>query len=151
MDLQEILDPQVIKVGMKSKDKESVLIDLSNVLKNAGYIDDTMIFLKDIYDREAEGITGIGNYIAIPHGKSEAVKKVGVAIGVLEDEIEWESMDDNGVKVVILFSVNNDSNGAQTHLRLLSKIAQKLGNDEVVSHLIESKSVNDVIQSFKSA
>lgn len=151
MDLQEILDPQVIKVGMKSKDKESVLIDLSNVLKNAGYIDDTMIFLKDIYDREAEGITGIGNYIAIPHGKSEAVKKVGVAIGILENEIEWESMDDNGVKVVILFSVNNDSNGAQTHLRLLSKVAQKLGNDEVVSHLIESKSVNDVIQSFKSA
>lgn len=151
MDLQEILDPQVIKVGMKSKDKESVLIDLSNVLKNAGYIDDTMIFLKDIYNREAEGITGIGNYIAIPHGKSESVKKVGVAIGILENEIEWESMDENGVKVVILFSVNNDSNGAQTHLRLLSKIAQKLGNDEVVSHLIESKSVNDVIQSFKSA
>lgn len=151
MDLQEILDPQVIKVGMKSKDKESVLIDLSNVLKNAGYIDDTMIFLKDIYDREAEGITGIGNYIAIPHGKSEAVKKVGVAIGILENEIEWESMDDNGVKVVILFSVNNDSNGAQTHLRLLSKVAQKLGNDEVIAHLIESKSVNDVIQSFKIA
>jgi len=151
MDLQEILDPQVIKVGMKNNDKESVLKDLSNVLKNAGYIDDITIFLKDIYKREAEGITGIGNYIAIPHGKSATVKKVGVAIGILEHEIKWESLDDNGVKVVILFSVANDSNGAETHLKLLSKVARKLGKDEVVSSLIESKSVQDVIKSFEIA
>jgi PTS system fructose-specific IIA component len=136
---------------MKKKDKESVLIDLSNVLKNAGYIDDEETFLEDIYKREAIGITGIGNYVAIPHGKSSAVKKVGVAIGILENEIEWETMDDNGVKVVILFSVGDDPNGAQTHLKLLSKVAQKLGNDQVVSNLIESKSVQDVINSFKSA
>jgi PTS system fructose-specific IIA component len=151
MELEEFLDPQVIKVGMKKNDKKSVLIDLSNVLKNAGYIDDAEIFLEDIYKRESIGITGIGNYIAIPHGKSAAVKKVGVAIGILENEIEWETMDDNGVKVVILFSVGNDPNGAETHLRLLSKVAQRLGNDEVVSSLIESKSVQDVIKSFKTA
>lgn len=151
MELEEFLDPQVIKVGMKKNDKVSVLIELSNVLKNAGYIDDEETFLEDIYKREEIGITGIGNYVAIPHGKSAAVKKVGVAIGILENEIEWETMDDNGVKVVILFSVGNDPNGAQTHLKLLSKVAQRLGNDEVISSLIESKSVQDVIKSFKSA
>lgn len=151
MELEEFLDPQVIKVGMKKNDKDSVLIDLCNVLKNAGYIDDEETFLEDIYKRESIGITGIGNYVAIPHGKSAAVKKIGVAIGVLENEIEWETMDDNGVKVVILFSVGNDPNGAQTHLKLLSKVAQRLGNDEVISSLIESKSVQDVINSFKTA
>lgn len=151
MEIQEILDPKVIKVGINKTDKSSVLLELSNTLKDAGYIDNTEVFLEDIYKREAIGVTGIGNYIAIPHGKSSVVKKVGVAIGILENEIEWETIDDNGVKVVILFSVGDDPNGATTHLKLLSKVAQRLGNDKVVSSLIESKSVEEVIESFKSA
>lgn len=148
MEVQEFLNPDIIKVGLEGNNKDSVLRELAELLKEADYIDDVKVFLEDIYKREEEGETGIGNYIAIPHGKSSTVKKIGVAIGVLNNEIEWETLDGNGVKVVILFSVGNGKDGAMVHLRLLSKFAQKLGNDDVVNNLIKSKNINDVINSF---
>lgn len=148
MEVQDFLNPEIIKVGVEGKDKDSVLRELADILKNADYIDDVNVFLKDIYKREEEGETGIGNYIAIPHGKSSTVKKVGVAIGILHNEIEWETLDGNGVKVVILFSVSDGIDGAMVHLRLLSKFAQKLGNDDVVNSLISAKNIEDVINAF---
>lgn len=148
MEVQDFLNPEIIKVGVEGKDKDSVLRELADILKNADYIDDVNVFLKDIYKREEEGETGIGNYIAIPHGKSSTVKKVGVAIGILNNEIEWETLDGNGVKVVILFSVSDGIDGAMVHLRLLSKFAQKLGNDDVVNSLISAKNIEDVINAF---
>lgn len=150
MELKKILDPQIIQIGMKTQDKESTIKELIGKLKTHGYVHDEELFLNDIYQREAEGATGIGNFIAIPHGKSNAVDKVGVAIGVLEHEIEWETLDEHGVKIVILFSVGSDVDGAQKHLKLLSTFARKLGNDDVVDNLLKSNSVQDVINAFIS-
>jgi len=104
--------------------------------------------VKDIYLREAQGQTGIGNYIAIPHGKSAYVKKVGVAIGVTENEIPWETLDGKGVKGIILFAVGDDTEGAQKHLKLLSLFARKLGNDEVVERLIAAREIDEVVAAF---
>lgn len=148
MEIKNFLDSKIIKVNIKATNKESVLKELVNTLKENDYIDNSELFLEDVYKREEEGVTGIGNYVAIPHGKSAAVKNVGVAIGVLENEIEWETLDENGVKVVILFAVGNDLEGAKTHLKLLSKFAQRLGNDEVVANLVKANSIEEVIGSF---
>ncbi|HGW6230632.1 TPA: PTS sugar transporter subunit IIA, partial [Enterococcus faecalis] len=95
-----------------------------------------------------EGQTGIGNYLAIPHGKSAYVKKIGVAIGINSTEIPWESLDDNGVKGIILFAVGNDHKETTSHLKLLSLFARKLGNDEVVREFLQSKSPEDVVKAF---
>lgn len=148
MEIKDILDPQTIQIGMKTQDKESTIKALIGKLKAHGYVNDEELFLNDIYEREAEGVTGIGNFIAIPHGKSNAVQKVGVAIGVLENEIEWETSDEHGVKIVILLSVGSDVDGARRHLKLLSTVARKLGNDDVVENLLKSNSVQDVINAF---
>lgn len=131
--------------------KQNRIDQLFKVLstKKQFYVNDLDGFLKDVYKREAEGQTGIGNFVAIPHGKSVFVDKVGVAIGINQQEIPWESLDDNGAKVVMLFAVGNDTEGAQEHLKLLSLFARKLGNDEIVNHLVNSKTVDDVINAFK--
>ncbi|WP_301356889.1 fructose PTS transporter subunit IIA [Enterococcus spodopteracolus] len=148
MEIKEIIDPTIIKTNLDGKTKDEVLYQLANRLYEQEYITDVEAFVKDIYLREAQGQTGIGNYIAIPHGKSAYVKKVGVAIGVTENEIPWETLDGKGVKGIILFAVGDDTEGAQKHLKLLSLFARKLGNDEVVERLIAAREIDEVVAAF---
>ena len=150
MDVKDIIDVNTIKINMNAKSKEEALIELANLLLENEYITDIEGFMKDIYTREAEGQTGIGNYIAIPHGKSDFVQKLGVAIGISEEEIPWETLDGNGVKGIILFAVGNDNEGAQNHLKLLSLFARKLGNDEVIKKLLHASKREEVKEAFSN-
>ncbi|CAM2754867.1 MULTISPECIES: PTS sugar transporter subunit IIA [Streptococcus] len=149
MQVVDAIDSKLVVTELDVSTKDDMLKVLIERLTVNGYVNDLDGFLKDVYKREAEGQTGIGNFVAIPHGKSVFVDKVGVAIGINQQEIPWESLDDNGAKVVILFAVGNDTEGAQEHLKLLSLFARKLGNDEIVNHLVNSKTVDDVINAFK--
>lgn len=148
MEISEILNDQTIVINRNFKDKHEALIELSQLLLENEYITNVESFLKDVYAREEIGQTGIGNYIAIPHGKSDFVKEIGVAIGINQSEIPWETMDGKGVKGVILFAVGNDNEGAQNHLKLLSLFARKLGNDEVIDKLLQSDKTEDVKNAF---
>ena len=148
MEVKDIIDLKTVKTNMNVNTKEEALKELANLLLENGNISEEKGFIKDIYDREAEGQTGIGNYLAIPHGKSAYVKKIGVAIGINSTEIPWESLDDNGVKGFILFAVGNDHKETTSHLKLLSLFARKLGNDEVVREFLQSKSPEDVVKAF---
>jgi PTS system fructose-specific IIA component len=150
MEVKDIIDLNTIKTNMSAKSKEEAIQELAEVLLQDEYITDINGFLKDIYAREAVGQTGIGNYIAIPHGKSDSVKKVGVAIGITQEEIPWETLDGNGVKGIILFAVGNDNDGAQNHLKILSLFARKLGNDEVIEKMLQSKNAEDVKEALCS-
>jgi fructose PTS system EIIA component len=150
MEVKDIVDLNTIHTNIRAKNKEEAIQELAETLLANGYITDTEDFLKDIYAREAMGQTGIGNYIAIPHGKSDSVKKIGVAIGITQDEIEWETLDGKGVKGIILFAVGNDNDGAQTHLKLLSLFARKLGNDEVIEKMLQSENAEDVREALCS-
>lgn len=144
MNVKEVLDERVIDLNMKAADKKEAITYLAGKLKNAGYIADVESYVEDIYLRESQGQTGIGNYVAIPHGKSDSVTQVGIAIGKMENEIEWETLDGNGVKLIFLFAVGNDNENAKTHLRLLAEVARTLGNDEAVERLLSAKTVEDL-------
>ena len=80
MAVKEILDRRVIDLDMEAKSKDEVIRHLAGLLKDAGYIDDLEGYIRDVYLRESEGITGIGGHVAIPHGKSASVDKVGIAV-----------------------------------------------------------------------
>ncbi|EMF0125536.1 PTS sugar transporter subunit IIA [Enterococcus hirae] len=148
VEVAKIIDPNNIKTNLVGETKDEVLKELATVLLQNHYITDVDGFMADIYAREEEGETGIGNYIAIPHGKSPYVDRIGVAIGVTENEIPWESLDGKGVKGIILFAVGDDNEGAQEHLKLLSLFARKLGNDEVIEQLIQAKDADEVVAAF---
>lgn len=145
MELTEILDDHIIQIGMDAQSKDDALHQLSELLYRNGYINDIDVFVKDIYEREAVGMTGIGNGVAIPHGKSDCVKRLGIAIATLKKEIAWETLDGKKVNTIFLFCVNNDENFAKNHLRLLSKIAAKLADDELLSKLKMSKTAKTFI------
>ncbi|MFV0560342.1 MAG: PTS sugar transporter subunit IIA [Enterococcus sp.] len=150
MKVKTIMDPKIIRTGLPATTKDEALKGLAELLYQEKYITEIDGFIEDIYKREAEGMTGIGNYIAIPHGKSAYVKEVGVAIGILENEIQWETLDGKGVKGIILFAVGDDTESAQQHLKLLSLFARKLGNDEVTENLLQAKNSGEVIAAFEN-
>lgn len=93
MAVKEILDKRVIDLDMDAIDKDGVIRHLAGLLKAAGYVEDLEGYIRDVYLRESEGITGIGGHVAIPHGKSDYVDQVGIAVGRTRERIEWESYD----------------------------------------------------------
>lgn len=145
MALAEILNEGIIDLDIEAANKDEVLHHLSGLLKKEAYINDVETFVQDIYLREAEGTTGIGNSIAIPHGKSSSVKNIGIAIGRTKKPIEWESIDDEPVSLIFLFCVSDNTEYARNHMLLLAEIATKLGNDERVERLKKVRNKADLI------
>jgi len=148
MELKKILDSRIVDLHMKVKTKEEALNHLAGLLNKAGYVGDCEQFVADIYLREKEGVTGIGNYIAIPHGKSDSVANVGIAIGKLDKAIKWETLDGKGVKIIFLFAVSNNTEYAQNHMGLLAQIAGKLGNDKAIASLQKVKTFDELVAVF---
>ena len=127
----------------------SSIRNLAAVLLKNGYIDDVEQFVSDIYEREAEGPTGMGEGISIPHGKSTAAKKIGIAIGRTVNPIRWESsVEDDGWQeshLIFLFCVFVDTEFASNHLMLLSQLAGKLGNEARLARLNQCQTADEII------
>ncbi len=147
MSFIEVFDKNVVDLHMQTTTKEETIRHLSNLLKESGYIADIEEFIKDIYVRESEGITGIGEGIAIPHGKSDSVTKIGIAVGKCEHEITWNSLDDKPVKIIFLFAVSKDQYNSN-HLRLLSELAGKLGRGNTILNLKKMNTYEELIAAF---
>ncbi|MGB4588571.1 MAG: fructose PTS transporter subunit IIA [Clostridiaceae bacterium] len=147
MSVLDVLDRRVVDLNMKVKDKDDAIRHLSCLLKEAGYIEDIEEFVKDIYERENEGITGIGEHIAIPHGKSESVRSIGIAIGKLENMIEWESLDNKPVDLIFLFAVSKNQYDSR-HLKLLGDLAGRLGRNNTIKKLREMNDFEDLLEAF---
>lgn len=148
MEFTQILNPKTIMTHLNVTNKAEALDIMAEMFVEANVINNKAEFIKDVYVREEFGETGIGNYVAIPHGKSESVLTPGVAIAVLEHEIEWESLDGTGAKVIILFAVGADNEAAQEHLKILAMFSKRLGDPKVISRLIKAYDVEDVIRAF---
>lgn len=152
MDLNSILNPAIVDLKVEGTTKDEVLRNLAAKLLENDYIDDVDQFISDIYLREAEGPTGMGDGISIPHGKSKAAKKIGIAIGRTVNPIRWESsVTDDGWQdshLIFLFCVFVDSGFAATHLLLLSQLAGKLGNEARVARLNSCETVDEIIEAI---
>ncbi|NQD99969.1 PTS sugar transporter subunit IIA [Staphylococcus xylosus] len=148
MELTNILDKNIIFPKSNYINKDETLKNLAASFKKEHYIDDIDGFLNDVYNRENEGVTGIGNLLAIPHGKSKSVQKPGVAIATLNNKVEWESLDNDGVQIIFLIAIGIEN--SKDHLKLLSQIARKLGNDEINSKLLGAKRKEEIIQILTS-
>ncbi|MGN8820726.1 PTS sugar transporter subunit IIA [Olsenella sp. AGMB03486] len=143
MELNELLDEDIIELDLKATTKDEVLHELSKLLLAHDYIDDVEGFVSDIYAREAEGITGMGDHIAIPHGISSHAKKIGIAIGRTSSMVEWESYDDEPVNLIFLFCIHGAENSGTytTKLQAEAELARRLGSAGVIDKLqhVESK------------
>lgn len=140
LNIVDAITPEIITLNLKAKNKSEAIEELSELLLNNGDISDKEAFVEDVFLRESEGVTGIGQGLAIPHGKSNAVVNTTIAIGVSKHDIPWETLDDQPVRAVFLFAVK-DQDVSTVHLKLLQKVAVFLADDVFVSKLqrVESK------------
>lgn len=147
MDIASVLKKDRIILDLDAKDKNDALAKLTDLLFESGALNDKDAFLGDVLSREEISTTGIGNGIAIPHGKSLSVKETTVAIGRLKNETEWESVDDKPVKLVVLLAVN-EADKTGVHVKLLSNMARKLASEENCKRLLDVKDADEIIKIF---
>lgn len=152
MELRDVLDPAVTDAAVEGKTKDEVLRALSQKLLENGYIDDLEQFVSDIYRREADGPTGMGGGVSIPHGKSSAAKKMGIAVGRTEKPVRWEScVSGDGwqeTRLVFLFCVLDDAEFAENHLTLLAQLAGKLGGDGREARLMACETPEELLETL---
>lgn len=147
MNVSEVLKKEHIVTKLNAQTKEEALAALTDVLCATGNIADREAFLKDVLDREAISTTGIGNGIAIPHGKSENVAETTVAVGRLTEPVEWKSVDDKPVEFIVLLAVNEkDKTGL--HVKILSEMARKLASEENCRRLLNAKDADEIVSIF---
>lgn len=147
MDFGKVIKSETIELELNGTNKEEVLEELTDLLVKDGAISDREGFLKDVFEREAVSSTGIGGYVAIPHGKSKSVKTTSIAMGRTKEGIEWESLDGLPVRFIILFAVTEEDKNT-THVKLLAKIAGTLADEDVCKELLTVESTEDIVKIF---
>ena len=147
MTVAEVLKKEHIALGLSAASKEEVLEKLIDLLYENGALSDKKAFTEDVMERERVSSTGIGNSIAIPHGKSANVIETTAAIARLEKPITWSSADGEPVSFVVLLAVNENDKGV-THVKLLSQMARKLASEETCKRLMDAADADEVIGIF---
>jgi PTS system nitrogen regulatory IIA component len=145
-DIQKILKENYIKFDLAATEKEAAINELAELLSDADVLTDKNAYLRSVMLREEESTTGIGFGVAIPHGKSAAVKEPALAFAKSTDGISWNSMDGQPVHLMFLIAVPESSN--DEHLRILSQLARKLMHEEVREALLNADSAASVYRIF---
>ena len=122
MRLSDILKIQHIKVPLVAKNKKDAITELVQVLADAKEVKDANVLLNSVLEREATRTTGIGNGLAIPHGKCAGVDHLVVAIGKPAAPIEFESIDGRPVNLIVLLASPPDQTGP--HIQALARISR---------------------------
>jgi mannitol/fructose-specific phosphotransferase system IIA component (Ntr-type) len=143
MRLRDLLDDTVVKVGLHGTDKESCFEEMIDVLVAAGRVKDRAGALAAIRAREAQGTTGIGQGVAIPHGKHPSIPSLTAAMGISSRGIEFDSIDGDRVRVVFLLLARVDDPGP--HVRALAEIARLVQTPGFYRKLIEAQSPQAVL------
>jgi PTS system nitrogen regulatory IIA component len=144
MKLVDILLPGAISVDLGSPSKKEVLTDLCGLLAKTGQLPDAKGMVEILLEREALGSTGIGQGVAIPHGKSPSVKAQAAALGISKRGVDFESLDGEPVHIVFLLIAPPDAAG--NHLKALAKVSRLLKDKFFRQALKDSKSADEILK-----
>ncbi len=147
INLIDFLPESAIQAELKSQSKKEVLKELVATLTEAHGIKNSANILEALLEREELGSTGIGQGIAIPHGKSDAVTKVIAALGISKKGIDFDALD--GEPAYIFFMLIAPSNSAGIHLKILAKISRLLKDKFFRQALREAKTPQEAIKLIK--
>lgn len=148
MKLMDFLIPDAIEPDMSSTTKTDAIMELVALLKRSGTIAEEDAVAKVVLEREELGSTGIGEGIAVPHGKSDAVDRVIAAFGRSEKGINFESVDKQPVHLLFLLVAPIDSAGP--HLMALARISRILKNRDFRKSLENAKDKSEILEMFGS-
>jgi nitrogen PTS system EIIA component len=144
MKLSELIDEKNIVPDLKAKDKKGVLEELVDALSSQAPALDKNALVKVLLERERLGSTGIGDGVAIPHGKFSGIGQPSISFGRSRRGLDFESMD--GESTHIFFLLVAPENSASIHLKALAKIAKILKNSTFRKELMEAPGRHEVYQ-----
>ncbi|SMC29254.1 PTS system D-fructose-specific IIA component (F1P-forming), Frc family [Clostridium acidisoli DSM 12555] len=147
MSVKEMFSEDRVNFDLKASNKNEVLDELIDILVDTGKVIDKDVFKNAVLKREEEFSTGIGMGIAIPHGKSSAVKEASIVFGLSKKGIDYKSMDDEPAHLFFLIAVPEES--SDVHLRALSEISRKLMHTETREGIYNAKSFHEFIKVFE--
>jgi len=144
MMLTRILQPTCVKVPLTGADKDSVITELVDVLDASGLLQNRQAALDAVFARERTRSTGIGSGIAIPHGKTDAVRELVMALGIAHQPVDFDSVDKKPVSIVILLVSPLDQTGP--HIQALARISRLMLDHEFKDALEKAQSAEAAYQ-----
>ena len=149
MKITDLLSIDSIEIGSSYKDKDELLKNAVKLMCRSGIINNEKEYLNSVLEREKESTTGVGNGIAIPHGRCKAVDKAGLAAIVLNKPVEYEALDNKPVELLFLIAAPEDK--GNVHLEILSKLAMMLMDQEFTFRLKNSRTAEEFIRAIDEA
>ncbi|MCY9206344.1 PTS fructose transporter subunit IIABC [Bacillus atrophaeus] len=143
--LTDIMSIDLIEPTLSGETRDDIIDEMIQKLSRTGMLHSESGFKQAIMNREQEGTTAIGMNIAIPHGKSDAVKKPSVAFGIKRSGIDWNSLDGSEAKLIFMIAVPKDSGGNQ-HLKLLQMLSRKLMDESYRERLLSVQTKEEAYQ-----
>lgn len=149
MTIRDLLAAESINLNGTPAGKTEALNQCIDLMAKSGKIADVEKYRKGVFAREEEGTTGIGMGIAIPHCKSDAVTKAGLAAMVVKDGVDFESLDGTPAKIIFIIAAPNTEDNV--HLQVLSKLSVMLMDEQFTNSLINAGSVDEFLNIIDSA
>ncbi len=149
MRITDLLDKKSISLDASPKSKNEALDQIIELMAESGKLSDIEAYKKQVYAREEESTTGIGEGIAIPHGKCSAVSKPGLAAMVVKDGVDFDSLD--GEPVTLMFLIAAPDTKDNVHLDVLSKLSVMLMDEDFTKALRNAKTVDEFVEIIDKA
>ncbi|MCR5633532.1 MAG: fructose-specific PTS transporter subunit EIIC [Eubacterium sp.] len=149
MRITELLDKKSISLDAAPKSKNECLDMAVDLMAASGKLTDKEAYKKLVYAREEESTTGVGEGIAIPHGKGDCVSKPGLAAMVIKDGVEYEALDDEPVNILFLIAAPDTEDNV--HLDVLSKLSMMLMDEDFRNNLINAKDADEFLSIIDKA
>lgn len=146
--IEEILDSRAVALHLAAKDKKQVLVEMVDLLAKVYETGDKKVIVKTLADRENLGSTGIGQGIAIPHGKTDRVNKLIGVFGISKNGVNFEALD--GELVYIFFMLLAPKDAAGPHLKALARISRLLRDSYFCKQLRSCQTPEQVHQMLVS-
>ena len=144
MNLKSVLTADTVSLNLKGSDKQGVINELLDILVNAGKISDRVAAYNAIMDREQKMSTGMKHGIAIPHGKTNTIQDLVACIGVSENPVEFDSLDNEPCRIFIMTLSPVEKTGP--HLQFLAEISLLFKSSEKRTDILNAGSAEDIIR-----
>ena len=149
MKITDLLTKKSINLNVKASNKKDIIEQAVELMEQNGNINNKEEYLKLVMKREEEGSTGVGEGIAIPHGKGNVISKPGLVAMVIPDGVDFEALDGKPVKLLFLIAAPDSKDNL--HLKVLSRLSALLMNEKFRKDLLNAKSKEEFLKIIDEA
>jgi mannitol/fructose-specific phosphotransferase system IIA component (Ntr-type) len=146
MNLSDSLSEATVLLDISSHEKNKVIADVANLLRSSPAVNDFDAFLGAVYAREMQAATGIGHGVAIPHARTDSVSDFVAALGISREGVDFEAVDGESVKLVILMGIPTFK--VKAYLRLLAHMSLLLKRPGFLGRVLDAQSAREVLDAF---